>query len=210
MGLALATAAFEDAREDDKPGSVFFGTGWGALSETHDFLKALYETDERFGSPTDFMGSVHNAAAGRIAVNFKAKGPNITTTGGDYSFEQALMSAQLLAKKEDNPLLIMGADEFHPVLSNLFDASVAKADTPSDGGGALMVRSAGIGSGPRLEHIFYENAHENPHVVSSLVLSLGGSEKIDRNFGAVFAGLPAAARSTAQDQLDSFHSNHRV
>lgn len=204
MGLSLANAAFEDAHEDDKLKSVFFGTGWGALSETHDFLKALYETDERFSSPTDFMGSVHNATAGRIAINFKAKGPNITTTGGDYSFEQALMSAQLLAKKDDKPILIMGADEFHPVLSKLFDGSVAQDDTPSDGGGALMVRSAGTGSGPRLEHLFYENANENSHVVSSLVLCLGGPEKIDLDFGAVFAGLPAASRNIGQEQLDSF------
>ncbi|MCF8128281.1 MAG: beta-ketoacyl-[acyl-carrier-protein] synthase family protein [Deltaproteobacteria bacterium] len=204
MGLSLATTAFENAHKDDKPNSVFFGTGWGALSETHDFLKALYETGERFSSPTDFMGSVHNATAGRIAINFEAKGPNITTTGGDYSFEQALMSAQLLAKNDDRPLLIMGADEFHPVLSRLFDGSVAQADTPSDGGGALMVRSAGAGSGPRLEHLFYENAHENDPVVPSLVLSLGGNPKIDLDFGAVLVGLPAASRNIGQEQLDEF------
>ena len=135
MGLSLATAASENAGNHKEPGSVFFGTGWGGLSETHDFLKALYETDERFSSPTDFMGSVHNATAGRIAVKFSATGPNITTTGGDYSFEQALMSAHLMATEQDKPVLVMGADEFHPELSGVFDASVAKTQTPSDGGG---------------------------------------------------------------------------
>ena len=204
MGLSLATAAMENSKEDHTPESVFFGTGWGALSETHDFLKALYETDERFSSPTDFMGSVHNAAAGRIAVKLNAKGPNITTTGGDYSFEQALMSAHLLATHDDKPLLVMSADEFHPVLSGLFDGSVAQAGTPADGGGALMVRRAAKGAGPQLSPLFYENAHENPGVVSSLVQSLGGAEKIKLDFAAAFVGLPAASRAMGREQLDSF------
>lgn len=204
MGLSLATAAFEDSHVDHKPESVFFGTGWGALSETHDFLKALYETNERFSSPTDFMGSVHNATAGRIAVKLNAKGPNITTTGGDYSFEQALMSAHLLATNDDKSLLVMAADEFHPVLSRLFDGSVAQAGTPSDGGGALMVRSASKGAGPRLTPLFYENAHENPRVVSSLIQSLGGAEKINLDFAAAIVGLPAASRVMGREQLDSF------
>ena len=86
MGLSLGMDAFEDAGGRKEPGAVFFGTGWGALSETHDFLKNLYETNERFSSPTDFMGSVHNATAGRIAIKFNAKGPHITTTGGESSF----------------------------------------------------------------------------------------------------------------------------
>ena len=204
MGLSLATAAFENAGNDKEPGSVFFGTGWGGLSETHDFLKALYETDERFSSPTDFMGSVHNATAGRIAVKFSAKGPNITTTGGDYSFEQALMSAHLMATGQDKPVLVMGADEFHPELSGIFDASVRKAQTPSDGGGALLVRRGETGSGPKLEPLFYENANENPHVISSLVQCLGGTEKINLDFGAVFAGLPAASHIMGKKQLDLF------
>lgn len=201
MGLSLATAACGDTGDPKEPGAVFFGTGWGGLSETHDFLKALYETDERFSSPTDFMGSVHNATAGRIAVKFGATGPNITTTGGDYSFEQALMSAHLLATGQDKPVLVMGADEFHPELSGIFDASVRKAETPSDGGGALLVGRGKTGSGPKLEPLFYENANENPHVVSSLVRCL---DKINLDFGAVFAGLPAASRIIGQKQLDLF------
>ena len=204
MGLSLATAAFENAGNHKEPGSVFFGTGWGGLSETHDFLEALYETDERFSSPTDFMGSVHNATAGRIAVKYSAKGPNITTTGGDYSFEQALMSAHLMTTETDKPVLIMGADEFHPELSGIFDASVRKAETPSDGGGALLVGRGKPGSGLKLEPLFYENANENPHVISSLVQCLGGTEKINLDFGAVFAGLPAASRIMGRKQLDLF------
>ena len=104
------------------------------------------------------MGSVHNAPAGAIAVKYTAKGPNITTTGGDDSFEQALMSAHLLGTDEDKPILVMGADEFHPVLSGLFDPSLADVQTPSDGGGALILRKANKGSGQELAPLFHENA----------------------------------------------------
>ena len=208
MGLSLAVDAVDDAGDPKEPDAVFFGTGWGALSETHDFLKNLYETDERFSSPTDFMGSVHNATAGRIAIKFNARGPNITTTGGDDSFEQALMSAHLLATEKDKPLLVMGADEFHPVLSELFDPSVVLAKTPSDGGGALLLRCVKThteaSSDPKLTPLFHETVTGNPHVMSSLIKCLGGSETIIADFGAVFAGLPAQSHVDGRKQLDLF------
>jgi 3-oxoacyl-(acyl-carrier-protein) synthase len=204
MGLSLAAKALEDTDKKEKPDSVFFGTGWGALSETHDFLKALYETDERFSSPIDFIGSVHNAPAGAIGVTYAAKGPNVTTTGGDCSFEQALMSAHVLETDNDKPLLVVGADEFHPVLSGLLDPSVGRAETPSDGGGALILRKTHKNSGQTLEPLFYENTRGNPHVVSSLVDALGGTRKINFAFGALFAGLPAGSRTAGETALKLF------
>ncbi len=204
LGLNLAEGAFKHAGIENRPDSVFLGTGWGALSETHDFLKQLYETEERFSSPTDFIGSVHNATAGRIAIKFNARGPNITTTGGDHSFEQALLSAQLLAEDDEAPLLVMGADEFHPELSPLFDPSVRETETPSDGGGALLMRRSESGSGTKVGVVFYESANENPLVMEALVNALGGTEKIAADFGAILAGLPAASRMEGKKQLDSF------
>ena len=94
------------------PASIFFGTGWGPLSETHDFLSKLFESGEQFTSPTDFVGSVHNAPAGQAAIWLKATGANMTVTGGDYSFEQALFAAALAAG-DGETLLVMGADEHH-------------------------------------------------------------------------------------------------
>ncbi len=142
MGLSLAVSACADTTMTKPPASVFFGTGWGGLSETHDFLTKLFASNERFTSPTDFVGSVHNAAAGHVAIHFKATGPNVTMTGGDCSFEQALLSASLLTRNSDDPLLVIGADEYHEKLSPLFDASVAQAGVPADGGGALYLMPA--------------------------------------------------------------------
>ena len=130
LALSLAIAAHENSGAGDTPAAVFLGTGWGALSETADFLNRLFETDEQFPSPIDFVGSVHNAAAGQIAMQFQATGANITMTGGDYSFEQSLMAADLVSGNIRDGFLVIGADESHPELSRLFDRSVAKSACP--------------------------------------------------------------------------------
>ena len=83
------------------------------------------------------MGSVHNAALGHVAMELGAKDANITTTGGDASFEQALWTAEILGKKEHAPIMVMGGDEHHAELSFRFDMSVTHEETPADGGGVL-------------------------------------------------------------------------
>jgi 3-oxoacyl-(acyl-carrier-protein) synthase len=134
LALSLATAAHQSSGCRVAPAMVFLGTGWGALSETYDFLTRLYETGDQFPSPTDFVGSVHNAPAGQIALQFQATGANITTSGGDYSFEQALLAAHLLTRDVHESGFVIGVDESHPDLSRLFDRSVRTDKILSDGG----------------------------------------------------------------------------
>ena len=204
MALALARVAF--AGGDDRPTSVFFGTGWGALSETYDFLAKLYASGETFTSPTDFIGSVHNAPAGQAAMHFGAHGPNITTTGGDYSFEQALSAAMLAADPSSKPFLVMGADEYHPHLSELFDPSVSLDPAESDGGGALWVVRSKIPGHPVITPGFYAAGGEDSSVVAELLSALGGAAEVQRRFGAVMAGIPGAVREVAENQLSAFLS----
>lgn len=188
------------------PSSIFFGTGWGSLSETYDFLTKLYESEERFTSPTDFTGSVHNAPAGQIAIMLKSLGANITATAGDYSFEHALFIADVLTKKSDDTVLVAGADEFHPIFSPLFDPSVLPDETPSDGGGAFFLTKRDIKDHVKLFPIFFEYTGNNPDVISSLILKLGGSKMIHDRFGAVFIGIPKGFRNKADEQLNQFLS----
>ena len=212
LALSLAIAAHKDSGVSDAPNSLFFGTGWGPLSDTYDFLTKLYESEEHFTSPIDFIGSVHNAPAGLIAIGFGATGPNITTTGGDYSFEQSLMAASLLTKGRDELILVVGADESHEILSALFDDSVSGGQTPSDGGGALCLRRAdtsspprtGSSTGLRLFPSFFEYSKDNPSIILSLIDSLGGPDRIKRKYGAVFAGIPGSHRDTGSNQLSQF------
>jgi 3-oxoacyl-[acyl-carrier-protein] synthase-1/3-oxoacyl-[acyl-carrier-protein] synthase II len=206
LTLSLATAAHADSGLSDTPSSIFFGTGWGALSETYDFLTKLFESDEQFTSPIDFIGSVHNAPAGQVAIQFGSLGPNITTTGGDYSFEQALMVASLMAKDIDDTMFVIGADESHKVLSGLFDRSIRAVETPSDGGGALCLGRAESSAGLKISPEFYENSGNNPSVISSLIVKLEGQERICERYGAILVGIPGGCRRAGEEQLREFLS----
>jgi len=199
--LSLAVDAHKSAGEHGTPGAVFLGTGWGALSETADFLERLFETDEQFPSPTDFIGSVHNAAAGQIAMQFKATGANLTMTGGDYSFEQALTVAGLMSGDELDGFLVLAADENHPKLSRLFDPSVAEAACPADGGGALYLKRGVHASAPTIRPLFFESSQNNSNVLHNLSKAIGKQRSFDERYGVILAGLPAGCRRTAAIQL---------
>ncbi len=204
MVLSLAVQATESAA-GIMPSSIFFGTGWGALSDTYDFLEKLFESGEQFPSPTDFIGSVHNAPAGQAAIWFGATGANVTATGGDYSFEQALLSASLLLSGNNSAIILIGADEYHDKLSNALDGSVSLAESPADGGGAVLLKKEGNNSGLRIILSFFTSARNNEYI-KSLIESLGGAERIKNSFGAVFAGIPASMRSLAGRQLAELQS----
>ncbi|OHD66579.1 MAG: hypothetical protein A2176_02095 [Spirochaetes bacterium RBG_13_51_14] len=201
--LSMAMEARELAGAGITISSIFFGTGLGPLSETGDFLSKLFESNEQFVSPTDFVGSVHNAPAGQAAIWLKATGANITATGGDYSFEQALYAASLTAAYGE-VLLLMGADEHHDTLSPLFDGSVRASREHSDGGGALCLRAAESPAGIGMAPLFFGNARVNSSAVDSLVQSLGGPERINASYAALFAGIPAGERSAGDKQLHEF------
>jgi len=201
IALSLTDALQRTSGTDAPPASVFWSTGWGALSESYDFLEKLFESDEKFSSPTDFIGSVHNASAGQIAIQHQVTGPNITVTGGDYSFEQAVMTAGLLTKKPKETVFVVGADEYHDTLSRLFDGSALKDSTASDGGGALLLKKTDIPGGLRISPVFFENFHRNPDIISSLIQMLGDPETIRTRYGCIFAGIPAACRESGEKQI---------
>ena len=191
-----------------RPVAVSLGTAWGALSETHDFLRRLFETRQQFPSPTDFIGSVHNAPAGQIAMLLGAKGANVTTSGGDASFEQALLAADLLTHPGADPILLLGADEAQPVLAPLLDGSVRASGALADGGGALVLERGSSHGGPTVALLAYRFG-PYPDCMAGLVERLGGAEGVGRDYGAILAGLPADCRSQAGEQLADFLSQSR-
>jgi 3-oxoacyl-(acyl-carrier-protein) synthase len=201
MTLSLAVASHADSGLEQNPTAVFMGTGWGALSETCDFLTRLEETREQFPSPTDFVGSVHNGPAGQVAMMFQATGANITTSGGDYSFEQALLTAELMA--DDEPCFVLGADEAHARFSPLFDPSISSRSQLADGGGALCLQRSVDGVERTIRTVFYRSCRTE-NVIAALVNSLGGEERIRRQYGLILAGIPAAVRDQAEGRLQEF------
>jgi 3-oxoacyl-(acyl-carrier-protein) synthase len=207
MTLSLAAAAYENGKktvtDGQKPSSVFMGAGWGALSETYDFLTRLTESREQFPSPTDFVGSVHNGPASQVAIMFGATGPNITTSGGDYSFEQAVMAAELMLEDATQPALILGVEEGHDPLSRLLDPSVRPKTILADGGGALCVTREIQDAICTLSVPFY-NSSKAESVIAALVEALGIRPNIPSGYALIMAGMPAAMRHEGKQQLEQF------
>ncbi len=206
MTLILADAAQRAAGMAEtagSPGGVYFGTGWGPLTETNDFLEQLFASAEQFTSPTDFIGSVHNAPASQAAIRLKATGPNITATGGDCSFEQALFCAALVPQEDEGPLLVIGADEHHDVLSPRLDPA-SMAGGGADGGAAFFLSPRVSATDLRLIPAFLSYVPEDRDGIPPLIEALGGPERICDRFGAVFAGIPAATRSRGEAWMAGF------
>ena len=202
LALALANDACESTGDEKKPEAVYMGTGWGALSETFDFIDKLFATDEQFPSPTDFVGSVHNAAAGQIAMQYNARGANLTMTGGDTSFEQALLAAELMTGDSRGGILVVGADQYHERLSPLIDRSVAKTgNRPADGGGALVLDTSGPVDAPYIRTLIFENSTEEKDAQAVFRPWCDGLPGFEARYGLIMAGLPAACRTKAEIQL---------
>lgn len=179
------------------------GTGWGALSETHDFLTRLAESKEQFPSPTDFVGSVHNGPASQVAIMFGATGPNITTSGGDYSFEQAVMAAELMLEESTQPALILGVEEGHDPLSRLLDPSIRPETILADGGGALCVSREIKDAHCTLAIPFYQSGRAEG-VIAALVDALGIHPNQPSVYALILIGIPTAMQREGKQQLEEF------
>ncbi len=93
---------------DNKPKSIIVATALGAMDDTKGFLDGVFK--DGFGSPRNFIASVHNSMAGKLALDFEIKGPNLTICDGQNSFASALVSASLLLKT-DFPVVLVVIDE---------------------------------------------------------------------------------------------------
>lgn len=200
IALSLAAAAHQSSGLPCQPSSVFMGTGWGALSETFDFLDRLTASEEKFPSPTDFIGSVHNGPAGQIAIMLGATGANITTSGGNCSFEQALMAAGLQINECDHSALIVGADEGHHKLSQLLDPSISPSEPLADGGGALVVSTQLAKARCCTRTPFLTNSRK-AEAINAFFAWYKGQRLLNRECGLILVGIPANAREAGEAQL---------
>ncbi len=204
IALALAAAARKDSSLEQSPHSVFMGTGWGALSETYDFLEKLRSSKEQFPSPIDFVGSVHNSAAGQIAISHGATGANVTSSGGDYSFEQALLAADsfLGNDEKENSAFVLAADENHKQFSPLFDPSIDNNTVPADGGGALYLCRKRVPGKIAVRPCFF--ARNRDAVLDPLITALGTTKNLQNSCAMILVGIPAATAEAGEKQLDTF------
>ncbi len=201
IALALAAAAKEDSGLEQAPDSVFLGSAWGALSETYNFLDKLQSSKEKFPSPIDFVGSVHNSAAGQIAIMYRATGANVTSSGGNYSFEQALLAADSFLDDTSSSAFVLAADEAHEQFSRLFDPSLTETTPLADGGGSFYLCRKAIPGKISVKLKFYQKQTEN--IVETLIAALD-KNALRNDCAMILAGIPAADANNGEKQLDSF------
>jgi hypothetical protein len=134
---------------------------------------------------------------------FGATGPNITTSGGDYSFEQALYAADLMLADSADTALILGVDEGHDAFSPLLDPSIQPGMFLADGGSALCVSRKTKKARCSISIPFYQSSKEK-NVVAALVHSLGCTLKKECGYAVVLVGIPAAMQWEGEKQLKQF------
>ena len=142
----LIQMALLAARRSHSPGAVqrlavVVGTGLGCLEDAGAFEENLIARDEREPMPARFPNSVHNAAAGQIAMDLGAHGLNSAPTSGEISFEAALwIGMSQLASDEADAVLAGAVDEL-----NKYPLSLGKRwgfwnEQTRPGEGAVMAR----------------------------------------------------------------------
>ena len=115
--MAYAAAApVVDKCAGTPPRSTIVGTALGALEETRQFLEGVFT--DGLGSPRNFISSVHNSIAGKLALEFKIRGPNLTVCDSHNSFASAIITADLLTER-DFPVLVCIVDERIALLDEL-------------------------------------------------------------------------------------------
>ena len=112
--MALLASRRGHTPKPDERLAVAIGTGLGCLGDAGAFIENLIAKDEREPMPARFPGSVHNAAAGQIAIDLGARGLNSAPTAGEISFECALWQGmRQLAAEEAECALVGAVDELN-------------------------------------------------------------------------------------------------
>jgi 3-oxoacyl-(acyl-carrier-protein) synthase len=121
--------------------AVMIGTGMGCMEDASAFLENLIFKDERAPMPTRFPGSVHNAAAGQIAIDLEARGMNSAPTAGEVSFESALWQGMCqLANGEVDTALVGAVDELNKYVLGIGRRWKLWTDEIRPGEGAIVAR----------------------------------------------------------------------
>jgi len=110
MGVAASSMAMQEAGLTQLD-AIVTGTGLGCLEDSERFLRSLVEGDEQMLAPTAFIQSTHNTVGAQIALLLKCHAPNFTYVHRGFSFESALLDAQLLLQEGKQHVLVGGIEE---------------------------------------------------------------------------------------------------
>jgi 3-oxoacyl-[acyl-carrier-protein] synthase II len=121
--MALSAAREALGSHDPSNVALVYGTGYGGLTATVDFLEGVAARGSEFGSPTSFHQSVHHAAAGQISIALGMRAIALTTSSREISGEAALkVGVDLIRSGRAEKVLVVAADEAVPALANAYAA----------------------------------------------------------------------------------------
>ncbi len=123
---ALANSGIENIA--GKKLGIIIATAFGPHVTTFDFLDDILDHGDAAVSPTTFSNSVHNAAASYVAMSLNIKGPTLTITQFQFSFQAALQLAQAWLNQARCDYVLVGAvDQYGDVLGYVSDHKLTTA-----------------------------------------------------------------------------------
>jgi 3-oxoacyl-[acyl-carrier-protein] synthase II len=131
MSVVAASDALVNSGIDNitqKKLGIIISTAFGPHVTTFDFLDDILDHGDAAVSPTTFSNSVHNAAASYVATSLNIKGPTLTITQFQFSFQAALQLAQAWLEQGRCDYVLVGAvDQYGDVLGYVSDHKLTTA-----------------------------------------------------------------------------------
>jgi len=123
---ALVNSGIENLTQ--KKIGIIISTAFGPHVTTFDFLDDILDHGDAAVSPTTFSNSVHNAAASYVAMSLNIKGPTLSITQFQFSFQAALQLAQIWLQQGRCDYVLVGAvDQYGEVLGYVSDHKLTTA-----------------------------------------------------------------------------------
>ncbi|MBR3655357.1 MAG: beta-ketoacyl synthase chain length factor [Elusimicrobia bacterium] len=111
--------------EENKNIGLIVATGYGPVKKTCDFMDSIIDFGDECASPNAFSSSVHNSALTTISILLNIKGPSLTVSNLDSSFQSALAIAQTwLSCGTADKVLVGAVDEIHTVAQSIIENNV--------------------------------------------------------------------------------------
>jgi 3-oxoacyl-[acyl-carrier-protein] synthase II len=133
MSLLSSYLAVEDAQvefEDKKRVGIVFGSGYGPLQTTFDFIDGLIDDGDRYASPTSFANSVHNCLASQVSISMKLNGPTQTITCFSQTAINVFLTAQLWLYEGICDFVLAGVGDEYCAVRGYATAGLGASDCP--------------------------------------------------------------------------------
>ncbi|HZO01676.1 MAG TPA: beta-ketoacyl synthase chain length factor [Burkholderiales bacterium] len=113
LALAVGAQAFRSAGRDAAATATVFTSSSGDGEILHHICDTL-TTPERQVSPTRFMNSVHNAAAGYWSIATQSREPSTSLCCYDASFAAGLLECTTQIAVDERPVALIAYDQPYP------------------------------------------------------------------------------------------------